>query len=126
VRARNIAAGSLGAGRLGKAIAAQQVAMANIEDLWNLTLSKEEAAVRAARVRNARRRDDQRAQRQAEREQRSDRVSRAELEKAQDGRVGAQIRFVVAGEREKRRKKGDDQPPPEKRGGDDVLDRLGY
>jgi hypothetical protein len=128
VRARNIAAGSLGAGRLGKAIAAQQIAMANIEDLWNLTLSKEEAAERAARVRNARRRDDQRAQRQADRENRSDRVSRAELEKAQDGRVGAQIRFVVAGEREKRRKKkGDDQqPPPEKRGGDDVLDRLGY
>ena len=124
VRARNIAAGSLGAGRLGKAIAAQQVAMANVEDLWNLTLSKEEAAERASRVRNARRRDDQRARRMAEREQRSDRVSRAELEKAQDGRVGAQIRIVVAGERDRRRnKKGKDQ---DKRGGDDMLDRLGY
>src|SRR4029079_459523 len=105
VRARNIAAGSLGAGRLGKAIAAQQVAMANIEDLWQLTLSKEEAAERAARIRTARQRDERRAQRQAEREQRSDRVSRADLEKAQDGRVGAQIRIVVAGERRERRKK---------------------
>jgi len=126
VRARNIAAGSLGAGRLGKAIAAQQVAMANIEDLWNLTLSKEEAAERAARVRNARRRDDRRAQRQAERDNRSDRVSRAELEKAQDGRVGAQIRFVVAGERDKRRSKKDKDEPPKRTGGDDMLDRLGY
>ena len=125
VRARNIAAGSLGAGRLGKAIAAQQVAMANVEDLWQLTLSKEEAAERASRVRDARRRDDRRAQRAAEREQRSDRVSRAELEKAQDGRVGAQIRIVAPGERAKRRKKGD-EPPPDKRGGDDMLDRLGY
>ena len=124
IRARNIAAGSLGAGRLGKAIAAQQVAMANVEDLWQLTLSKEEAAERAARIRTARQRDERRAQRQAEREQRSDRVSRAELEKAQDGRVGAQIRFVVTGDREKRRKKG--KEPPDKRGGDDMLDRLGY
>jgi hypothetical protein len=126
IRARNIAAGSLGAGRLGKAIAAQQVAMANVEDLWQLTLSKEEAAERAARIRTARQRDERRAQRQAEREQRSDRVSRAELEKAQDGRVGAQIRIVVAGERDKRRKKGGEEPPPDKRGGDDLLDRLGY
>ena len=73
----------------------------------------------------SRRRDDRRAQRAAEREQRSDRVSRAELEKAQDGRVGAQIRIVAPGERAKRRKKGD-EPPPDKRGGDDMLDRLGY
>jgi hypothetical protein len=125
VRARNIAAGSLGAGRLGKAIAAQQVAMANIEDLWALTLSKEEAAERQAYVRNERRRDEQRAQRQADRHRSSDRVSRAELEKAQDGRVGAQIRIVVEGERRSRRKKGD-EPPPEKPGGGGVLDRLGY
>jgi hypothetical protein len=128
VRARNIAAGSLGAGRVGKALAAQQVSMARIEDLWTLTLSKEEAAERQARVRNARRRDERRAQRDAEREQRSDRVSRAELAKAQDGRVGAQVRFVIVGEpREKRRKEsggGDDPPEPEQ--GSSVLDRLGY
>ncbi|HEX2105085.1 MAG TPA: hypothetical protein VHF51_15620, partial [Solirubrobacteraceae bacterium] len=125
VRARNIAAGSLGAGRLGKAIAAQQISMSNIEDLWALTLSKEEAAERQSRVRNARRRDEQRAQRAADRERRSDRVSRAELEKAQDGRVGATVRIVVTGDKSQRSKKGD-EPPPEKPGGDDVLDRLGY
>src|SRR5215218_2915956 len=98
VRARNIAAGSLGAGRVGKALAAQQISMARVEDLWPLTLSKEEAAERQARIRNARRRDERRAQRDAEREQRSDRVSRADLEKAQDGRVGAQIRIVIGGQ----------------------------
>ncbi|MEA2246682.1 MAG: hypothetical protein QOH46_1211, partial [Solirubrobacteraceae bacterium] len=125
IRARNIAAGSLGAGRLGKAIAAQQISMAQIEELWAMTLSKEEAAERQAEVRNARRRDEQRAQRVADRARSSDRVSRAELEKAQDGRVGAQIRIVVAGDKSSRRKKGD-EPPPEKRGGGDVLDRLGY
>src|SRR5919108_213666 len=38
VRARNIAAGSLGAGRVGKALAAQQISMARVEDLWPLTL----------------------------------------------------------------------------------------
>src|SRR5262249_52588161 len=92
-RARNIPAGWLGAGRVGKALAAQQISMARVEDLWALTLSKEEAAERQSRVRNARRRDERRAQRDAEREQRSDRVSRADLEKAQDGRVGAQIRI---------------------------------
>ena len=128
VRARNIAAGSLGAGRVGKALAAQQISMARVEDLWPLTLSREEAAERQSRVRTARQRDERRAKRDSDREQRSDRVSRADLEKAQDGRVGAQIRFVVAGEREKRRKKGEDQPPPDNKrtGGDDVLDRLGY
>jgi len=126
VRARNIAAGSLGAGRLGKAIAAQQISMSNVEDLWALTLSKEEAAERQSHVRNARRRDEQRAQRAADRERRSDRVSRAELEKAQDGRVGATVRIVVTGDKSQRRKKGEENPPPEKPGGGDVLDRLGY
>jgi hypothetical protein len=131
VRARNIAAGSLGAGRLGKAIAAQQIAMANVDDLWSLTLSKEEAAQRAARVRDAKRRDERRAQRAAERGQRADRVSRAELEKAQDGRVGAQIRIVVAGDKADRKRKGDedppdDKPPPGTPGGGGLLDRLGY
>ena len=125
VRARNIAAGSLGAGRLGKAIAAQGISMANIEDLWNLTLSKEEAAERTARIRDAKRRDERRAKRNAERQQSSDRVSRAELEKAQDGRVGAQVRIVFESEKGGRRTKGDEEETRPK-GGNDVLDRLGY
>jgi hypothetical protein len=128
VRARNIAAGSLGAGRVGKALAAQQISMARVEDLWPLTLSKEEAAERQSRIRNARRRDERRAQRDAEREQRSDRVSRADLERAQDGRVGAQIRIVIGGEQRDRRRKRDDDAPKEdpKQGSDNLLDRLGY
>jgi hypothetical protein len=127
VRARNIAAGSLGAGRVGKALAAQQISMARVEDLWTLTLSKEEAAERQARIRNARRRDERRAQRDAEREQRSDRVSRADLEKAQDGRVGAQIRIVIGGtsSNDRRRKEEDDDKAGRKQGSD-LLDRLGY
>jgi hypothetical protein len=128
VRARNIAAGSLGAGRVGKALAAQQISMARVEDLWTLTLSKEEAAERQSRIRNARRRDERRAQRDAEREQRSDRVSRADLEKAQDGRVGAQIRIVIGGRPSDRRRKGEDEPKGDdpKQGSDNLLDRLGY
>jgi hypothetical protein len=126
VRARNVAAGSLGAGRVGKALAAQQISMARIEDMWPLTLSKEEAAERQARIRNARRRDERRAQREAEREQRSDRVSRAELEKAQDGRVGAQVRFVIAGQPRDKRGKDGEEPKPEPDDGSSVLDRLGY
>jgi hypothetical protein len=99
--------------------------MARVEDLWPLTLSKEEAAERQARIRNARRRDERRAQRDAERDQRSDRVSRADLEKAQDGRVGAQIRIVVGGTgRDRRRKVEDDKDEPKQ--GSDLLDRLGY
>ena len=128
VRARNIAAGSLGAGRVGKALAAQQISMARIEDLWSLTLSKEEADQRLSRVRNARRRDERRAQRDAERERRSDRVSRADLEKAQDGRVGAQIRIIVGGQ-ERKRPRDRDAPPKDEdkpKQGPDVLDRLGY
>ncbi|HEY7621294.1 MAG TPA: hypothetical protein VH834_16060 [Solirubrobacteraceae bacterium] len=127
VRARNIAAGSLGAGRVGKALAAQQISMARVEDLWPLTLSKEEAAERQSRIRNARRRDERRAQRDAEREQRSDRVSRADLERAQDGRVGAQIRIVIGGEQVDRPRKRDDEPKEdEPKSGSDLLDRLGY
>jgi hypothetical protein len=127
VRARNIAAGSLGAGRVGKALAAQQISMARVEDLWTLTLSKEEAAERQARIRNARRRDERRAQRDQERDQRSDRVSRADLEKAQDGRVGAQIRIVIGGtsSNDRRRKEEDDEKGDRKQGSD-LLDRLGY
>jgi hypothetical protein len=129
VRARNIAAGSLGAGRVGKALAAQQISMARVEDLWPLTLSKEEAAERQSRVRSARQRDERRAKRDADREQRSDRVSRADLEKAQDGRVGAQIRIVIGGQgRDRRREVGADKDAPkdEQKPGSDVLDRLGY
>jgi hypothetical protein len=127
VRARNIAAGSLGAGRVGKALAAQQISMARVEDLWTLTLSKEEAAERQARIRNARRRDERRAQRDAERDQRSDRVSRADLEKAQDGRVGAQIRIVIGGTSSNdRRRKEEDDDKADRKQGSDLLDRLGY
>ena len=127
VRARNIAAGSLGAGRVGKALAAQQISMARVEDLWPLTLSKEEAAERQARIRNARRRDERRAQRDAEREQRSDRVSRADLEKAQDGRVGAQIRIVIGGTSGRdRRREETDEGKGDRKSGSDLLDRLGY
>jgi hypothetical protein len=127
VRARNIAAGSLGAGRVGKALAAQEISMARVEDLWPLTLSREEAAERQSRVRSARQRDERRSQRDAEREQRSDRVSRADLEKAQDGRVGAQIRIVIGGQPRDRKRKGEDAPKEDpKPSGSDVLDRLGY
>ena len=124
IRARNISAGSLGAGRVGKALAAQQVSMASPEDLWPVTLSKEEAAERAAHIRNARRRDERRAQREADRENRADRVSRADLAKAQDGRVGAQIRFVTEKPKDERRKK--DKPEPQDEQSTNVLDRLGY
>jgi hypothetical protein len=126
VRARNIAAGSLGAGRVGKALAAQQISMARVEDLWPLTLSREEAAERQSRVRTARQRDERRAKRDSDREQRSDRVSRADLEKAQDGRVGAQIRIVIGGQPRDRKRKGEEPPKEEPKKGSDVLDRLGY
>jgi hypothetical protein len=126
VRARNIAAGSLGAGRVGKALAAQQISMARAEDLWPLTLSREEAAERQSRVRSARQRDERRAKRDSDREQRSDRVSRADLEKAQDGRVGAQIRIVIGGQPRDRKRKGEEAPKEDPKKGSDVLDRLGY
>ena len=127
VRARNIAAGSLGAGRVGKALAAQQISMARVEDLWPLTLSREEAAERQSRVRSARQRDERRAKRDSEREQRSDRVSRADLEKAQDGRVGAQIRIVIGGQPRDRKRKGERRAQGRaQESGSDVLDRLGY
>ena len=127
-RARAIAAGSLGAGRVGKALAAQQISMAQIEELWSLTLSKEEADTRLARIRESKRRDEQRAQRQKDRENSSERVSRADLKKAQDGRVGAQIRIVIGGVEQggkPRREERDKDPEPQKKGSN-VLDRLGY
>jgi hypothetical protein len=127
IRARNISAGSLGAGRVGKALAAQQVSMASPEDIWPVTLSKEEAADRQSRVRSARQRDERRAQRDADRENRADRVSRADLAKAQDGRVGAQIRIVIEEPKGKRKKdKPERTEEPEQRRGSSVLDRLGY
>jgi hypothetical protein len=127
IRARNISAGSLGAGRVGKALAAQQVSMASPEDIWPVTLSKEEAADRQSRVRSARQRDERRAQRDADRENRADRVSRADLAKAQDGRVGAQIRIVIEEPKGKRKKdKPERSEEREQRPGSSVLDRLGY
>jgi hypothetical protein len=123
VRARNIAAGSLGAGRVGKAMAAQVVSMAQLEDVWTVTLSKEEADQRLSRIRDAKQRDQRRRERMRDRDRRSDRVSREDLAKAQDGRVGAQIRIVLDEPREKRDKKG-----KERRQGttEDLLSRLGY
>ena len=53
-------------------------------------------------------------------------VSRADLEKAQDGRVGAQIRIVIGGQSRDRKRKGDEQDKEDPKKGSDVLDRLGY
>jgi len=127
-RARAIAAGSLGAGRVGKALAAQQISMAQIEELWSLTLSKEEADTRLARIRESKRRDEQRAQRQKDRENSSERVSRADLKKAQDGRGGAQIRIVIGGVEQggKPRREERDKESETQKKGSSVLDRLGY
>jgi hypothetical protein len=125
VRARSISAGSLSAGKLGKALAAQQVAIADVEDLWTFTLSKEDAAARQGRIRDAKRRDDDRAKRQAERRNSTDRISKEDMAKARDGSVGAQVRIVVAGENDRDRKKSKkDKKKPG--GGSSVLDRLGY
>ena len=123
-RARSISAGSLAARKIGKALAAQQVAIASLEDLWAVTLSKEEAAERLSRIRAAKNRDRERAKRNEERANRSDRVSREDLAKAQDGRVGAQIRFVIEGDQEKRDRKGKKKKQPAT--ANDLLDKLGY
>ena len=124
IRARNIAAGSLGAGRVGKAMAAQIVSMAQNEDVWAVTLSKEEAAARLARIRNAKRRDDRRRERVAERERRTDRLTRDQAQKARDGRVGAQIRIILEEPRDQERR----SKKKERRQGttEDLLSRLGY
>jgi len=102
--------------------------MGQVEDIWAITLSKEEADTRLARIRESKRRDEQRAQRQKERENSSDRVSRADLKKAQDGRVGAQIRIVIGGVEQggKPRREERDKDPEEQKKGSSVLDRLGY
>ena len=126
VRARNIAAGSLGAGRVGKAMAAQVLSMGTVEDVWVVTLSKEEADQRLSRVRESRQRDQRRRERAQERDRRSDRVSREDLAKARDGHVGAQIRIVLDEPREKREKKGKGKGERRQGTTEDLLSRLGY
>ncbi len=123
-RARNIANGSIGAGRIDKAMAATIVSMAPQEELWGVLLDKEQAAQKLGRIREAKQRDKQRADRAKERANRSDRVSREDMEKATDGRVGATIRFVTADEKRDRRDKDATSKKPS--GGGSVLDRLGY
>ena len=122
-RARNIANCSLGAGRIYKAMAATILSMVRQEDLWAATLDKELAAQKLGRIREAKQRDKQRADRAKERANRSDRVSREDLKAAQDGRVGATIRFVTDDEPRERRKKPE---PPKKPAKSGVLDKLGY
>ncbi|MCW3017318.1 MAG: hypothetical protein JWO02_4410, partial [Solirubrobacterales bacterium] len=139
VRARAISAGSLSAGKIGKALAAQQIAIAEVQDLWTLTLSKEDAAARQSWVRNAKRRDEDRAKRQKERANRDDRISKEDMAKARDGHVSAQVRMdpailaafgggapaAPAGEEAAERKNTDKKAKkqPQK---SSVLDRLGY
>lgn len=140
VRARAISAGSLSAGKIGKALAAQQIAIADVQDLWTLTLSKEDAAERQSWVRNAKRRDEDRAKKQAERRNSADRISKDDMAKARDGHVTAKVRmdpailaaFGGGGAAEEpqddtssseapRDKKAKKQPQKSS-----VLDRLGY
>jgi len=123
-RARNIANGSIGAGRIDKAMSATIISMAKIEDLWSITLDKETAAEKSGRIRAAKQRDKQKADRAKERANRSDRVSREDMEKARDGSVGATIR-IVTDEKRERRPKG--EPPAEQKSQrESVLDKLGY
>lgn len=123
-RTRNIANGSLGAGRIDKAMSATMISMAKVEDLWAITLDKESAAEKSGRIRAAKQRDKEKADRAKERANRTDRVSREDMAKARDGSVGATIR-IVTDEKRDRRKKGD-QPPAEEPKRESVLDKLGY
>jgi hypothetical protein len=123
-RARNVANGSLGAGRIDKAMAATIVAMAPAEDLWIVTLDKEQASQRLGRVRAAKQRDRERDEKKKERKNSSERVSRDQLKAAQDGKVGATIRFVTDEDRRERRSKDDEKKAAKKSGS--VLDELGY
>ena len=123
-RTRNIANGSLGAGRIDKAMSATIISMAKVEDLWAITLDKESAAAKSGRIRAAKQRDKEKADRAKERANRADRVSREDMAKARDGSVGATIR-IVTDEKRDRRKKGD-QPPAEEPKRESVLDKLGY
>ena len=114
-----------------------------MEDVWTVTLSKEVAAERISRVRQAKQRDKDRAKRNEARRNSSDRISREDLKKAQDGRVGAQIRFVgfdalkqqleqdeaakaetVAAEPATPQPEETQEQQPKKKSS--VLDRLGY
>ena len=99
--------------------------MANVEDLWNLTLSKEEAAERASRVRNARRRDDQRAPAPWPSANSAPTASHepSSRRRRTAGSAPRSASSSPASATRRRDKKGKDQ---DKRGGDDMLDRLGY
>ncbi len=124
-RTRNIANGSLGAGRIDKAMSATIISMAKVEDLWAITLDKESAAAKSGRIRAAKQRDKEKAERAKERANRADRVSREDMAKARDGSVGATIRIVTDDDKRDRKKKGD-QPPAEEPKRESVLDKLGY
>lgn len=140
VRARAISAGSLSAGKIGKALAAQQIAIADVQDLWALTLSKEDAAERQSYIRNAKRRDEERAKKQAERRNSADRISKEDMHKARDGHVTASIRmdpailaaFGGGGADTEATPVPEAAPATEvpkkdkKKQGSSVLDRLGY
>ena len=123
-RTRNIANGSLGAGRIDKAMSATIISMAKVEDLWVVTLDKESAAEKTGRIRAAKQRDKEKADRAKERANRTDRVSREDMAKARDGSVGATIR-IVTDEKRDRSKKGKQQEA-EKPQRESVLDKLGY
>lgn len=124
-RTRNIANGSLGAGRIDKAMSATIISMAKVEDLWAITLDKESAAAKSGRIRAAKQRDKEKAERAKERANRADRVSREDMAKARDGSVGATIRIVTDDDKRDRKKKGD-EPPAEQPKRESVLDKLGY
>jgi hypothetical protein len=123
-RARNIANGSLGAGRIDKAMAATIISMAPQQALWTVALDREQAAQRLGKVRAAKQRDRQRSERAKERRRGGDRVSKEQLKAAQDGSVGATIRFVTEEDRRRERETDRDEKP--KGGGSSVLDELGY
>lgn len=122
-RARNIANGSLGAGRIDKAMAATIISMAPQQALWTVALDREQAAQRLGRVRAAKQRDRERSERAKERRRGGDRVSKEQLKAAQDGSVGATIRFVTEEDRREERKAAKERKP---KGGSSVLDELGY
>ena len=122
-RARNIANGSLGAGRIDKAMAATIISMAPQQALWTVTLDREQAAQRLGKVRAAKQRDRERNERARERKRGGDRVSKEQLKAAQDGSVGATIRFVTKEDRREERKAAKERKP---KGGSSVLDELGY
>ena len=122
-RARNIANGSLGAGRIDKAMAATIISMAPQQALWTVTLDRDQAAQRLGKVRAAKQRDRERNERARERKRGGDRVSKEQLKAAQDGSVGATIRFVTEEDRREERKAAKERKP---KGGSSVLDELGY